>query len=42
MPQTNRLFSKSMNGKILNFSHGVEKVISVGYIQESKKRIFFL
>ena len=29
----NRLFSKSMNEKILNFLHEVEKMISVIYVQ---------
>ena len=29
MPWANRLFSKSIKGKILNFLHEVEKMISV-------------
>ena len=29
MPWANRLFSKSMKGKILNFLHEIEKMISV-------------
>ena len=29
----NRLFSKSMKGNILNFSHEVEKMISVVFVQ---------
>ena len=33
MPWANRLFSKIMKGKILNFSHEVEKTISVISVQ---------
>ena len=32
-PWANRLFSKSMQGKILNFLHEVEKMISVMSVQ---------
>ena len=32
-PWANRLFSKSMKGKILNFLHEVEKMISVISVQ---------
>ena len=32
-PWTNRLFSKTMKGKILNFFHEVEKMISVISVQ---------
>ena len=33
MPWANRLFSKSMKGKILNFLHEAEKMISVTTVQ---------
>ena len=33
MPWAHRLFSKSMEGKILNFLHEVEKMISVISVQ---------
>ena len=33
MPWTNRLFSKSMEGKILNFLYEVEKMVSVISVQ---------
>ena len=33
MPWANRLYSKSMKGKILNFLHEVEKMISVISVQ---------
>ena len=42
MPWANRLFSKSMNGKILNFLHEVEEVISVISIQGQSKILDFL
>ena len=32
-PWSNRLFSKSIKGKILNFSHEVEKMISTISVQ---------
>ena len=34
MPWANRLFSKSVKGKILNFLHEVEKIISVISVQD--------
>ena len=33
IPWANRLFSKSMEGKVLNFLHEVEKMISVISVQ---------
>ena len=38
MPCFNRLFSKSMKGKILNFLHEVEKMISVISVQVQLKK----
>ena len=40
-PWANRLFSKSMKGKILNFLHEVEKMISVISVQVYSKKLNF-
>ena len=41
MPWANRLFSKSMKGKILNFLHDIEKMISVISVQVGPKKLNF-
>ena len=41
MPWVNRLFSKSMKGKILNFLYQVEKMISVISVQVQSKKLDF-
>ena len=41
MPWANRLFSKIMKGKILNFLREVEKVILVIDVQVSSKKLDF-
>ena len=41
MPWANRLFSKSMKGKILNLLHEVEKMISVISIQVYLQKLDF-
>ena len=41
MPWANRIFSKSINGKILNFLHEVEKMISVISVQVLSKKLDF-
>ena len=41
VPWANRLFSKSMIGKILSFLHEVEKMISVISVQVESKKLDF-
>ena len=40
-PWADRLFSKSMKGKISNYLHGVEKIISVISVQVYSKKLDF-